>query len=757
MKIINLSNKTLNVNHISLLQRGLKFVPTPKGPDLMNLEKDIKSFVRLLKLKEFFFNRPNNNEDDSLVKPSSDFTPYKIRHPVLQSVCDTLVSTAENLQNLVPHNNYSNLSYEERIALQDLKNDNSIVIREADKGNVVVILDREFYKNKMLSTLNDTNIYMRHKKNIDNSISLKIKKFASKFYTSGVLTLKERKYITNFNFTTANFYGNPKIHKSQTIKAAVNTMDGPYIHIQTDDIKFRGITGCPNSPTSKLSELLMILLKPFITKIKSHVKDTTDFLNKLSRFNRDELDDIILVTVDVVNMYPSIKKALGFQALRYFCDTYPELLHDRFNIDFIIEGMSLILDYNLVHFNDTFYTQISGTTTGTTVAPIYATLTMAYLEVILINKLKDLYSPSVVDYISNNWLRYLDDGFIAWNSKFGEISLFIDALNSLNEDINFTYEINQHQVSYLNVLVYKGDHSLLCDIFYKDTDTREYLPFSSCHVRHCRMNIPYNLCRTICTIVEDRDIMYDRLYELKTHLLKSKYPGNIINSAITKAAAIKQADLRTTKEKDNSEVLVFVSEYNPKNPNVLQYLYNCMSLLKVNPILNGIFGEIKFINSKREPPSLRSLLTHSNFTSIKPIFGIKMCLKKLCFTCPSMYETKQYNFWRVGIIWDIRDVFDCNTKDCIYALTCRGCANYYIGKTVNLRNRMTKHRGDILYDDRRLAYVHRHIDRCGGGEFFVTPFYRVKTKGLVSHLSIESYFIRKFKPALNTLGTFWTV
>ena len=172
--------------------------------------------------------------------------------------------------------------------------------------------------------------------------------------------------------------------------------------------------------------------------------------------------------------------------------------------------------------------------------------------------------------------------------------------------------------------------------------------------------------------------------------------------------------------------------------------------------MNGIFGNIKIINSKREPSSLRSLLTHSNFTSVKPIFGVNKCLKKLCLTCPSMYETNKYNFWRAGFVWEIRDTFDCNTKDCIYALTCRGCANYYIGKTVNLRNRMTKHRGDILYDDRRLAYVHRHIDQCGEGEFYVTPFYKVKPKGLVAHLSIESYFIRKFKPALNTLGTFWS-
>ena len=83
------------------------------------------------------------------------------------------------------------------------------------------------------------------------------------------------------------------------------------IHIQT--VKFRGIMswgimGYPNSPTSQPSELLMTLLKLLITKIKSHVKDVTDFLNKFNRFSHDELD-IILVTVDIYNMYISIKQA----------------------------------------------------------------------------------------------------------------------------------------------------------------------------------------------------------------------------------------------------------------------------------------------------------------------------------------------------------------------------------------------------------------------------------------------------------------
>ena len=601
-------------------------------------------------------------------------------------------------------------------------------------------------------TLSNTKIYKKQDKNIDNSIFNKVKKLANDFYNSGVLTIKECKYISKFNFSTANFYGNPKVHKSQTIKMAISNSKDTYLHIKTDDLKFRGISGGPNSPTSKLSELLMLILKPFVSKIKSNIRDTTDFLNKFNRFTGSNLNDIILVTVDVVNMYPSIKQDLGFKALEYFCETYPDLLCNRFNLDFILKGMEIILNDNLVHFDDCYYTQISGTTTGTTVAPIYATLTMAYLEKILMEKLKNIYSSDIVDYIYNNWLRFLDDCFLPWNKNFGDIQVFIDVLNSLDIDINFTFDMNDNEISFLNVLVYKGENRLLCDVFYKETDTREYLPFDSCHVRHCKINIPYNLCRTVCTIVEDKDILQKRLDELKLSLIKAKYPIDIINSAITKAKNVPQEELRTQKQTSESEILAFVTDFNPKNPDVQQYIYNCLSLLKANPTLNVIFDKVKFINSKREPPSLRSILTHSKFISVKPPSLVKKCLVKNCKSCPHIYETNQYNFWKVGIIWNINDVFDCSVKHCIYVLTCMGCSEYYVGKTVNLRKRMTTHRGDITYNDRRFTRLHRHIEACGKGKFYVTPFYKVKTQGLTAHLSIESYFIRKFQPLLNTQG-----
>ena len=194
------------------------------------------------------------------------------------------------------------------------------------------------------------------------------------------------------------------------------------------------------------------------------------------------------------------------------------------------------------------------------------------------------------------------------------------------------------------MLVYKGENSLLCDISYKDTDTREYLPFNSCHVHHVKINIPYNLCRSLCTIVEDKNILHERLQDLKYHLTKCSYPVKVINHAIFKATSIDQAELRINKDRETDDNIVFISTHNPKNPNVNDIINNAMFLLKSNPILREIFGNIKLIKSRRTPPSLTVSLIRSVFTSNKPVFGVKKCHKKICQTCPLIYGTDRYNF-----------------------------------------------------------------------------------------------------------------
>ena len=59
------------------------------------------------------------------------------------------------------------------------------------------------------------------------------------------------------------------------------------------------------------------------------------------------------------------------------------------------------------------------------------------------------------------------------------------------------------------------NYSLMTDIYYKITDSKQYLDFRSNHPRHIKSNIPINLARRLCLIVNKEDILNLRLKELK--------------------------------------------------------------------------------------------------------------------------------------------------------------------------------------------------------------------------------------------------
>ena len=165
-------------------------------------------------------------------------------------------------------NGHTNLSTDEWRALKELKEDKDIIIKEADKGGAFVIMDHEFYKDRITSMLNNGDTYKRVGRDKEEETKRKLDKFIKKYSKS--LTKEEQKYITDFDMKTSNIYGLPKIHKSQQIKDAVKEQNSTYIQLKdVTDLKFRPIIAGPICPTSHLSALLDELLKPFLQHVHS--------------------------------------------------------------------------------------------------------------------------------------------------------------------------------------------------------------------------------------------------------------------------------------------------------------------------------------------------------------------------------------------------------------------------------------------------------------------------------------------------------
>ena len=129
-----------------------------------------------------------------------------------------------------------------------------VVIREADKGSVVVVMSRERYIAQANRQLSDTDVYQQVSSSVFFNVIEEVKDILSRLQKSGVITKDMATYAVPVDSKPVRFYILPK-------------------------------TGCPGrpivsavgSPTEGLSELVDHFIQPFVPNIPSCIRDTQDF------------------------------------------------------------------------------------------------------------------------------------------------------------------------------------------------------------------------------------------------------------------------------------------------------------------------------------------------------------------------------------------------------------------------------------------------------------------------------------------------
>lgn len=631
-----------------------------------------------------------------------------------------------------------------------MANDPDIVIKEADKGGAVVIMDCSHYIKMIEYQLNDTQYYEYLDTDPNHKDKLNYRKLIDRFQTC--FTHKEYDYLTNFEVKQRNFYGLPKIHKSKQINEKCSIQQSStIINISNvTDLKVRPIVAGPSCQTHRLSNLLDILLRPLTKFVRSNIKDSTDFLNSLPGTVEK---DIILTSFDVESLYSNISHELGLKSIEFWVENHLDVIHTRFTKNFIISATEFILKNNTFFFNDKFFRQIKGTAMGTKFAPVYATLVLGYVEEeLLYPKIAEIYNTEFKIYIINYWKRFLDDVFILWPKSKHELNCFNILLNNLHKDLKFTMENNIEKLPFLDVLVkLKGDQ-IETDIYYKPTDSKQYLLFNSCHPKHTKQNIPFSLARRLCTIISNRDVLHLRLNELNKFLASLKYPQKLIENGIQRALAIEQSELRKTKLKTDEKVIPYVSTHNPRNTEFFTVIQENLPILQNDEIMKGIIDRSHIIKSKRQPANLKKLLTRARFSSTLRKNKIKRCSSLKCGLCKHMIEGNTYHF-KNGREFKVKFSGSCDIRNVIYALKCNGCSKDYIGETSNLRNRVTLHNQHIRNPDNALLPVSRHIAICAKDitpKFNIMPIYKMREPDTFKRRMKETVLINVLKPELNS-------
>ena len=141
-------------HHLKLLAHGTKFTPVSKGT-YVDAKKSTEDFTRKLKIK---FNFHDQDFEDKSLRRSKSTNPINVRDEEMKQII-------KKIQDVEPEKiaTEDNLTQEERKALKEIQENADIVIKEADKGGALVILDKDFYESKLIMAdhLNDSSTYAK--------------------------------------------------------------------------------------------------------------------------------------------------------------------------------------------------------------------------------------------------------------------------------------------------------------------------------------------------------------------------------------------------------------------------------------------------------------------------------------------------------------------------------------------------------------------------------------------------------------------
>ena len=125
-----------------------------------------------------------------------------------------------------------------------------------------------------------------------------VKEWSRKWFSEGQISQEIATWVVNLEPKPGVAFGNVKTHKR----------DNP----------LRLITSCCGTAIERLSAFTEFYLKPLSQSLPSFVKDSTDFINKLEDLNAKGPFPVgsLLVSWDVVSMFPNIDNNLGISAVR---------------------------------------------------------------------------------------------------------------------------------------------------------------------------------------------------------------------------------------------------------------------------------------------------------------------------------------------------------------------------------------------------------------------------------------------------------
>ena len=765
--VTNLSDTSLTLAQLKVLNKGLGFVPNNTKPMFSNIDKEIERFERRLQI-HFFFRQKTLGETEEIppindtiqhppLQKNSDWWPRKLNAHITE-FCYQLKRKMYSLRNKrVRHN----LSQRELTALKTLKNNADIIIKKCDKGGGIAIMNKRDYENKITQMVTDTNTYT--KTNIDDTVDTKTQadSIIQKLQEDGYINGKQTNYLTNFEPKCPVFYGIPKIHKPNW--------------------PLRPIVSQINGPSCRLNELIDKYLYVAEKSIPNLLQDTTAYLQTIKR-NRNCTADTFLVTMDIVSLYTNIPHEEGADWVsEYYETTLPNWDDYAYTIKPIDRNtlktlLLFILQHTTFEFNNTYYKQNYGTTMGAIFSVKFANI---YMHMFFEKKLKN-YAGTKPNFIA----RLVDDCFFTWYHTENELKQLLAYLNSCHTSIKFEYQYSHEKVSFLDTITYIENNTIKTTLYTKPTDRKQYLHYTSSHPFHIKKAIPYSQAIRYRRIIEDDNLFTTQIHDLKIKFLQRGYPKQLIENQLNRvfnldrnSTLVYKSDAQ--KKAENNKFLngnsflpliitysdslqaahfrsIFMqkwTDFTHSDADIERIFASELPQIvyKKGKTLANILISSKFNNKLTETDRtniniLASLLDSNNTNDNTS--SVKKCNENRCKCCKHITCTSVFYNTQKTCEYQINDNFNCNSKNVIYIIICKHCHKMYVGQTSRkLKERLTNHRSDIKLHKNTPIAKHFTLPQHKLHHLSIIPILNVESRTINEILKIE----KDYMTTLNTI------
>ncbi|CAJ0961209.1 unnamed protein product [Ranitomeya imitator] len=188
------------------------------------------------------------------------------------------------------HNCQNNLSKDERWALENLRNNDSFEIIEADKGGNISLWPKDMYCMEARRQLSNTQYYQILPSDRTLTFKTQLERLLSRAWIQGIINKKDLDFLSTSYPVVPTFYMLPKVHKSIT-----RPPGRPIVS---------GIGGLYERPCIYLD----YFLQPIVLGLDSYTRDSSHLIRQLEGL--DVPTNTLLVTLNMEALYTNIQHDL---------------------------------------------------------------------------------------------------------------------------------------------------------------------------------------------------------------------------------------------------------------------------------------------------------------------------------------------------------------------------------------------------------------------------------------------------------------